>query len=101
MLGAVALLLVAAGCGHTDEEQVLPWVKYRKVTGPGGTGMWAGGNQTQGLVRRWWGWSTVFDGNAAPGKPVALTPTAVRVGSTVGAKIRRWSSTTNRTRPAS
>lgn len=34
MLGAVALALLAACCGHTEEELVLPWVKYRKVTGP-------------------------------------------------------------------
>ena len=96
MLGAIALALLAAGCGHTEEELVLPWVKYRKVTGPGGTGMWAGGNHTEVLVRRWWGWSKVFDGNAAPGRPIVLTPTAVLVGSTEGAKILRESESTPR-----
>ena len=75
---------------------MLPWVKYRKVTGPGGSGMWAGGNHTEVLVLRWWGWSTVFDGNAAPGVPVVLTPTAVLVGSTEGAKILHKSESTPR-----
>jgi hypothetical protein len=96
LLGAIALALFAAGCGHTDEEMVLPWVKYRRVTGPGGTGMWAGSNHTEVLVRRWWGWSKVFDGNAAPGKPIVLTPTAVLVNGTGGAKILRESESTPR-----
>ena len=78
---------LACGCGRTDEEAVLPWVKYRSVTGPGGSGMWAGSSHTEVLVRRWWGWSKLFDGNAAPGRPVVLSPTAVLVPSHTGSRI--------------
>ena len=94
VLVALALALLVAGCGHTEDEQVLPWVKYRRVTGPGGTGMWAGSRHTEVLVRRWWGWSTVFDGTAAPGKPIVLTPTAVLVGGTGGWKVLHESGAT-------
>lgn len=78
-LAALALALLAGGCGRTDVETVLPWCQYRRVTGPGGSGMWAGGSHTEVRVRRWWGWSTVFDGDAAPGLPIVVNPETVLV----------------------
>ena len=73
------LVFVMCGCSRTQDEVLLPWVKYRTVGGPGGSGIWSGSSHTEVLVRRWWGWSMVFDGNAAPGRPIVLTPAAVLI----------------------
>lgn len=78
-LAVLALAFAAGGCGHTDVEDVRPWCQYRRITGPGGSGMWAGSNHTEVRVRRWWGWRTVFDGEDAPGRPTVVSPGVVLV----------------------
>ncbi len=94
MRWAVAVLALAAGgCGHTDVTTPLPWVQYRRITGPGGSGMWAGSRHTEVRVRRWWGWSTAFDADAAPGAPIVVTPSVVLVLSQGAPWILRESDT--------
>jgi hypothetical protein len=94
-LAILVLLLTAWGCGRTQDELVLPWCKYRTVIGPGGSGIWSGASHTEVLTRRWWGWSTVFDGNAAPGRPVIISSTAVLVMSSGVARFLRASDSTS------
>ena len=85
-LASLALLLIAGGC-RTADETVLPWCTYRRVTTPGGSGIWGGSSYAEVLVRRSWGWSTVLDGKTAPGRPVVLTPTTVLVFSNRGTQF--------------
>lgn len=93
LLATVALALAAGGCGETRTTEILPWCRYRQIQGPGGSGMWSGSNHTEVQVRRWWGWKTVFDGQAAPGKPIVVSPTVVLVESRGSRLLRRESGT--------
>jgi hypothetical protein len=88
---ALAIAVAAIGCGGTKDELVLPWCKYRLVTSAGGSGMFAGSSHNEVLVRRWWGWSRVFNGNDAPGRPMVLTPTTILVPMSGTARILRQS----------
>ncbi|HKW03370.1 MAG TPA: hypothetical protein VJN96_26330 [Vicinamibacterales bacterium] len=86
------LIVAASSCGHTDEELVLPWCKYLRVTSPGGTGMWAGSTHTEVHVRRSLLWSTAFDGHSAPGRPIVVTPDTLLVPISGGSRFLRLNS---------
>jgi hypothetical protein len=89
LIPLLAIVLSASSCGHTDEELVLPWCKYLRVTGPGGTGMWAGSTHTEVRVRRSLLWSTAFDGQSAPGRPIVVTTDTVLVPISGGSRFLR------------
>src|SRR6185295_5197580 len=90
-LAVAALFLGAAGCSSNKDELIVPWVKYRVVSSWSGGGIWSGSSHTEVLARHWWGWSSAFDANVTPGRPIALTSTVVLVPIPGGARFLRES----------
>jgi hypothetical protein len=84
-LGLLLCALLLAGCGSSTETQVLPWLRYRHMTSPGGSGIWTGSTTSDVALRRPWGWHVVIASDAAPAMPIPVDETSAVVFTSRGA----------------